>query len=310
MGNWLFMPPQGSTVAAEVDALYLVLVAISAFFALLIAVLVIFLGVRYRRQTDDQVGVHIHGSTPLEILWSAVPLAIMLGAFTWGAMLFFKLSRPPAHAVEYFAVGKQWMWKFQHPDGTREINILHVPVGQAIKLTMTSEDVIHDLFVPGFRVKMDVLPGRYTTVWFEAKRAGKYHLFCAEYCGAEHSRMGGWIIVQEPHDYERWLAGERGTDNRLAGPEDLYKRYACESCHRFDSTARAPQLAGLFGREVRLKDGQTVMADENYILESILKPNEKVVSGYQPIMPTFQGQMSQEEAHSLVRYIRGLEAGK
>ncbi len=310
MGNWMFMPPQGSTLAAEVDALYLVLVAISAFFSVLIAVLVVYLGLRYRRKTEHQVGVHIHGSTPLEILWSAVPLAIMLGAFAWGAVLFFKISRPPAHAVEYFAVGKQWMWKFQHPDGTREINMLHVPVGTAIKLTMTSEDVIHDLFVPGFRVKMDVLPGRYTTVWFEATRVGNYHLFCAEYCGAEHSRMGGWVVVQEPEDYERWLSGERGSDNRLAGPEDLYKRYACESCHRFDSTARAPQLAGLFGREVRLKDGKTVMADENYILESILQPNEKVVAGYQPIMPTFQGQMSQEEAHSLVRYIRGLEAEK
>jgi len=304
------MPPQGSSLAGDVDALYLFLVAVSVFFSALIAGLIVFFAIRYKRRAKHAVGVPIHGSTPLEILWSAVPLAIMLAAFVWGTMVFFRLSRPPANAIEYFVVGKQWMWKFQHPDGTREINTLHLPVGQPVKLTMTSEDVIHDLFVPGFRVKMDVLPGRYTTVWFEPNRVGRYHLFCAEYCGTEHSRMGGWIEVMAPDAYERWLAGERGQETRLAGPEELYRRFACESCHRTDSTARAPQLAGLFGKAVRLKDGQTVQADENYILESILQPNEKVVAGYQPIMPTFQGQMSQEEALSLVRYIRGLEAGK
>ena len=304
------MPPQGSSVAGQVDALYLFLVGVSIFFSALIAGLIVYFAIRYKRRTKSAVGVPIHGSTPLEILWSAVPLVIMLASFVWGTVVFFRISRPPAHAIEYFAVGKQWMWKFQHPDGTREINTLHLPVGQTVKLTMTSEDVIHDLYVPGFRVKMDVLPARYTTVWFEPNRVGRYHLFCAEYCGAEHSRMGGWVEVMEPDAYQRWLAGERSGETRLASPEDLFRRYACDSCHRVDSTARAPQLAGLFGKDVRLKDGATVHADENYILESILQPNEKVVAGYQPIMPTFQGQMSQEEALSLVRYIRGLEAGK
>ena len=304
------MPPQGSALAGQVDSLYLFLVAVSIFFSALIAGLIVYFAIRYKRRAARAVGVPIHGSTPLEILWSAVPLVIMLGSFVWGTMVFFRISRPPADAIEYFAVGKQWMWKFQHPDGTREINTLHLPVGQAVKLTMTSEDVIHDLYVPGFRVKMDVLPARYTTVWFQPNRVGRYHLFCAEYCGTEHSKMGGWIEVMSPDAYERWLAGERGGETRLASPEDLFRRFACESCHRTDSTARAPQLAGLFGREVRLKSGETVQADENYILESIMQPNEKIVSGYQPIMPTFQGQMSQEEALSLVRYIRGLEAGK
>ena len=305
-----FMPPQGSSFAGQVDLLYLFLVAISLFFSLLIAGLIVYLAVRYKRRSPRDIGVPIHGSGVLEIAWSVIPLVIMLGSFVWGTMLFFHLSRPPADAVEYFAVGKQWMWKFQHPDGTREINTLHLPVGQPVKVTLTSEDVIHDLFVPAFRVKMDVLPARYSTIWFEPVRVGTYHLFCAEYCGAEHSRMGGWIVVQEPEDYERWLAGERGQENRLASPEDLFKRFACESCHRTDSVARAPQLAGLFGKQVRFKDGSAIVADDNYILESILKPNEKIVAGYQPIMPTFQGQMSQEEALALVRYVRGLEAGK
>jgi len=310
MGLQNVMPPQGSTIAGEVDALYLFLVGVSIFFSLLIAGLVVFFAWRYKRRSPQEVGARIHGSTPLEIFWSVIPLAIMMVAFVWGTLVFFKMSRPPDDAVEYYAVGKQWMWKFQHPDGTREINTLHVPVGQPIKLTMTSEDVIHDLYVPAFRVKMDVLPARYTTVWFEATKTGSYHLFCAEYCGVEHSRMGGWVVVMEPEDYERWLAGERGQENLLGSAEELYSRYACSSCHRTDSTARAPMLAGLFGKEVRLKDGDTVVADENYILESILDPNAKIVAGYQPIMPTFKGQMSQEEALTLVRYLRGLQPEK
>ena len=303
--NW--MPPQASTVAGEVDALYLTLVGVSVFFSVLIAVLIIRFATRYRRRSESEVGVPIHGSIPLEIIWSVIPLLIALGAFAWGAKVFFRIARPPANAIEYFAVGKQWMWKFQHPDGTREINTLHVPLGQPIRLTMTSEDVIHSFYVPAFRVKMDVLPGRYTTAWFEATRPGRYHLFCAEYCGAEHSRMGGWVEVLDPHEYERWLAGERGAETRLADADELLARYACASCHRTDSTARAPRLAGLFGTQVLLQGGETVRADETYILESILNPGLRIVDGYKPTMPTFQGQMSTEEATVLVRYIRGLQ---
>jgi len=304
-GNW--MPPQASTVASEVDALYLTLVGVSVVFSLLIALLIIRFASRYRRRSESEVGVPIHGSIPLEILWSVIPLLIALGAFAWGTKVFFRISRPPANAIEYLVVGKQWMWKIQHPDGTREINTLHVPVGQPIRLTMTSEDTIHSFFIPAFRIKMDVLPGRYTTAWFEATRPGRYHLFCAEYCGAEHARMGGWVYVLEPHEYERWLAGDRG-ETRLAGADELMVRYACVSCHRDDSTARAPKLAGLFGSQVRLRGGTVVRADENYILESILNPSVRIVDGYQPTMPTFQGQMSPEEASTLVRYIRGLQS--
>jgi cytochrome c oxidase subunit 2 len=306
MWQRLFMPPDASSVARDVDLLYVFLVGVSIFFSVLIAFLLIYFAVRYRRRTNDAVGVPIHGSTHLEIAWSVIPLLIALAAFFWGAKVFFRISRPPANAVEYYGVGKQWMWKFQHPDGTREINNLHVPVGQPIKMTLTSEDVIHDFYVPAFRVKMDVLPGRYTTAWFEATKTGAFHLFCAEYCGTEHARMGGWVIVLEPHEYEEWLAGARG-ENRLGSAEELFERYACNSCHRDDTSARAPKLAGLFGRDVRLVDGGTVQADENYLLESIFDPNAKIVEGYKPIMPTFRGQMSQEEALALVRYIRGLE---
>jgi cytochrome c oxidase subunit 2 len=304
-GNW--MPPRASTVAGEVDALYLALVGVSVLFSILIAALIIRFAVRYRRRSDSEVGVHIHGSTWLEITWTVIPLLIALGAFAWGAKVFFHISRPPANAIEYFAVGKQWMWKFQHPDGRREINTLHVPVGQPIRLTMTSEDVIHSFFVPAFRVKMDVLPGRYTTAWFEATRPGRYHLFCAEYCGTEHARMGGSVVVLDPHEYEQWLAGERGSETHLADAGELMTRYACGSCHRDDSTLRAPKLAGLFGTQVRLQGGATVRADETYILESILNPGLKIVDGYRPTMPTFQGQISSEEASVLVRHIRGLD---
>jgi cytochrome c oxidase subunit 2 len=302
-----FEPPEASTLARDVDSLYGFLIGVSVFFSLLIAGLIIGFAVRYRRRSAQAIGTPQHGSVPLEIAWSAIPLAIALVSFFWGARVFFHISRPPANAVEYYAVGKQWMWKFQHPEGAREINTLHVPIGTPIKLTMTSQDVIHSFYVPAFRVKMDVLPGRYTTAWFQATQPGTYHLFCAEYCGTDHARMGGWVVVMEPHAYEDWLAGAGRGEARLASAEELFRQYACDSCHRPDTAARAPKLDGLFGREVRLASGATLRADENYLLESILNPNAKIVAGYKPIMPTFQGQIGPEEAMALVRYIRGLE---
>ena len=300
-------PPQASTLARDVDSLYGFLIGVSVFFSLLIAGLIIGFVVRYRRRSAHAIGVPQHGSVPLEIAWSAIPLAIALFSFFWGARVFFHISRPPANAVEYYAVGKQWMWKFQHPEGAREINTLHVPAGTPIKLTMTSQDVIHSFYVPAFRVKMDVLPGRYTTAWFQATRPGTYHLFCAEYCGTEHARMGGWVVVMEPHAYAEWLAGAGRGEARLASAEELFRQFACDSCHRPDTAARAPKLEGLFGREVRLASGATLRADENYLLESILNPGAKIVAGYKPIMPTFQGQIGPEEAMALVRYIRGMQ---
>ena len=299
-------PTQASTMAGSVDSLYWFLVAISVFFSLLIGVVLIFLAVRYRRRHADEIGVPLHGNTKLEIAWSILPFVIVMVMFAWGAKVFVKMSQPPVDAVEYYATGKQWMWKFQHPEGQREINQLHVPVGVPIKVTMTSEDVIHSFFVPAFRVKMDVVPGRYSSVWFEATKTGTYHLFCAEYCGTEHSKMGGSVIVMEPGDYEAWLSGVRGQ-TQVATGEELFQKYSCNTCHRDDSSARAPILRGLIGTTVKFIDGEALVADTNYLRESILDPRARVVDGYQPVMPTFQGQMTEEELLELVQYIRSME---
>ena len=307
-----FFPDAASSMARQVDALYLVWAAISLFFALLIAVLITVFFVRYRRRQKDEVGIEEHEAPLLEIAWSVIPLLICLAMFGWGTRVFFDLYSPPADAQEYYASAKQWMWKFQHPEGVREINALHVPVGQAIKLTMTSEDVIHSFYVPAFRTKQDVVPGRYTTVWFKATVAGTYHLFCAEFCGTEHSRMIGQVVAMEPKAYEQWLAGGPATKSPVAAGAQLFQTFACDTCHRDPKDPRpprAPQLAGVYGTTVALKDGGSVTADDNYIRESILNPTAKVVAGWEPIMPTLQGQVSEEQIASLLAYIKSLGSG-
>jgi cytochrome c oxidase subunit 2 len=204
-------------------------------------------------------------------------------------------------------MGKQWMWKAQHPLGKSEINMLHVPVNQPVKLIMTSQDVIHSFYIPAFRVKKDVLPGRYTELWFEATKTGEYHLFCAEYCGTEHSQMIGSVVVMEQLEYERWLSGNVAGESMAAAGQRLFEQRGCASCHAGTSDARGPALAGLFGKEVQLEDGRTVTADESYLRESILNPQAKVVAGYSPVMPTFEGQISEEGLLQLVAYIKSLE---
>ena len=297
-------------MAAEVDHLFFASLGIAAFFSLLIASFIVYLGTKYRRRSADEVGrpprPESRATTVLEVTWSVVPLAILIGLFVWGARVYFAISRPPADATEFFVVGKQWMWKIQHPEGNREINELHVPIDRPIKLTMTSEDVIHSFFIPAFRIKQDVLPGRYTTLWFQADRPGTYHLFCAQYCGAEHSKMAGWVSVMEPHEYQAWLAGETGRRAPAASGADLFAAKACNTCHRPDTAARAPILAGLPGRPVRLQDGRTVIADDGYIRESILDPQARIVAGYQPIMPTFKDQLSEDDLIQLLTYIKSL----
>ncbi len=302
-----FMPEQASTAAGQVDALFLFLTAVSVFFGLLIAGLVVYFFIRYRRRSNDEIPPHIHGSTLLEITWSVIPLAIVMVVFFWSAQVFFSVHRIPAGAMEVSVVGKRWMWKLQHMTGQREINELHVPVGTPVKLTLTSEDVIHSFFVPAFRIKQDAIPGRYTTIWFQATKAGRYHLFCAEYCGTQHSGMIGSVVVLEPHEFQAWLAGGAGIQTPVAAGEKLFKDLACVTCHRGDSGARGPSLAGLFGRPVRLGDGSTVTADESYLRESIVAPAAKVVAGYQPIMPTFQGMVSEEQLMQLVAYVKSLK---
>jgi cytochrome c oxidase subunit 2 len=308
--NAPLFPMRASEMARDIDLLFFVMLGVLVFFSTLIAALVVYFMVRYRRRSPAQVGTEIHGNTlPLETAWIIIPLIIALTTFAWGARIYFAAARPPSDALQFYVIGKQWMWKVEHPSGKREINELHVPRGEAIKLKMTSEDVIHSFFIPAMRVKTDVIPGRYTTLWFRPDTVGTYHLFCAQYCGAEHSRMVGRVIVMEPTEYELWIGG-KGTGSESAGStgEDLFESKACNTCHRPDTTARAPLLWGLFGKTVALQDGSKVTADETYIRESILNPAAKVVAGYQPIMPTFRGQLSEEEIIQLIRYVQSLKA--
>jgi len=218
------------------------------------------------------------------------------------------MYRAPNEALDIYVVAKQWMWKFQHLDGQREINELHIPVGQRVKVTLTTEDVIHSFFVPAFRIKMDVVPGKYSTIWFEATKPGRYHLFCAEYCGTNHSGMIGWIDVMEPSEYQSWLAGGAAEGSLASSGEKLFQQLACITCHRSDAQGRGPVLEGLFGKQVQLQAGGKVVADESYLRESILNPRAKVVAGFQPIMPTFQGQVSEEQVLQLIAYIKSIGA--
>jgi cytochrome c oxidase subunit 2 len=301
-----FLPEQASTMASKVDALFFFLVGVTVFFATLIFTLVVVFAVKYRRRSEAERPAAIHGSLILETLWSVIPLAIALAIFAWGATLYFTMSRPPRSSLEIFVVAKQWMWKFQHPGGQREVNELHVPVGRPIKVTMTSEDVIHSFFVPAFRVKMDVLPGKYTTAWFEPTKPGQYHLFCAEYCGTSHSQMGGWVTVMEPAEYEQWLAGGKPGESLVAAGERLFQRLGCQACHLKEGSGRAPSLVGIYGKSVELSTGQRISADDGYIRESVLNPQAKLVAGYPPIMPTFKGLVSEEQIQQLLAYIKSL----
>lgn len=312
--NSPLFPEQGSDIARSVDHLMLFALGGLVVFSTLIAVLVLVFMVKYRRKHEGEVGEDVYETNPksqiLELIWSVIPLGLLLILFGWGTKVFFEQNRPPAGAAQYWVTGRQWMWKIQHPSGRREINELHVPVGQAVQLRMISEDVIHDFFVPAFRIHVDVLPSRYTTYWFKATKTGEFHLFCGQYCGVEHSKMVGKIVVMEPRAYEAWLAGEAagGAQPAAASGEQLFVAKACNTCHRPDSSARAPILNGLFGTQVTLQDGAKVTADENYVRESILNPAAKIVQGYQPVMPTFKGQVTEEELIQLVNYVKTLKA--
>jgi len=307
MGSELpLFPVQASTMAGRVDALYLFLILVSVFFGLLIAVTLVSFAIRFRRRSRDERPRPIHGSVALEVAWTVVPLGIVMVIFLWGADLFFAMARVPAAPMEVYVVGKRWMWKTQHMSGQREINELHVPVGVPVKLTMTSEDVIHSFFVPAFRMKKDVVPGRYATAWFQATRAGTFHLFCAEYCGTRHSGMIGTVTVMEPAAFQSWLAGGATGMSLAAAGEKLFQDLACVTCHRGDSEGRGPRLEGVFGHPVTLASGERVVADEAYVRESIVNPTAKVVAGFQPVMPTYQGLVNEEGLMQLVAYVQSL----
>ena len=306
--NFPLWPERASSVAGNVDALFIFLLIVSGLMTLLIFACVVYFAARYRYR-PGVLAEQIEGSLPLELTWSIIPLCVFVVIFFWGAVVFFKERTPPADATEVYVVAKQWMWKLEHAEGQREINELHVPVGRDVKMIMTSQDVIHSFFIPAFRIKQDVLPGRYTVAWFRATKPGTYHLFCAEYCGTQHSGMIGSIVVQEPAQYEAWMNGG-STGPLSASGEKIFAELGCVTCHRNDSQGRGPNLQGLFGNQVLLEGGHTVTADENYVRESILDPGAKIVNGYKPVMPTFQGLVSEEQLNALVAYVKSLSEAK
>jgi len=306
-GTPLF-PESASTLATRVDALFFYLLAIAIFFSLLIAGLIVYYAVRFKRRSPEEIGSHIHGGMALELTWTFIPFVIVMTIFVWGASVYFAMARPPDETLNIYVVGKQWMWKFQHLDGQREINELHVPVGRPVKLIMTSEDVIHDVFVPAFRVKADVIPGRYTSIWFNPTKPGRYHLFCAEYCGTRHSGMVGEVVVMDPTAYQTWLSGGGPEGSLAEGGAKLFASLACNTCHRPDAQGRGPVLEGLFGKTVTLQSGETITVDEAYVRESILNPSAKITAGFQPIMPTFQGLVSEEQLLELIEYVKSLQS--
>jgi len=304
MQGFPFQPEQASTIARSVDYLYFFITAVTLFFTGIIFATIFYFMIRYRRRSPDEKPKAIEGSLPLEIMWTAIPTLIVALIFVWGSTLYFRNAEPPRGSMEIFVTGKQWMWKIEHPEGQREINELHVPVGRPVKLTMTSEDVIHDFFVPAFRVKKDVNPGRYTSLWFQPTKVGTFHLFCAQYCGAFHAGMIGSVIVMEPDEYERWLSGGVAGESMEAAGEKLFQANGCITCHLADGKGPAPSLLGVYGQPVHLTDGQTVTADDAYVRESILLPRAKIVAGYTPIMPSYQGQLTEEQIGNLIAYIR------
>ena len=303
--NFPLWPVGASTNAGDVDALFIFLLVITGLVTIAIFILILAFAAKYRRRKGVEAE-QIEGSQALEITWSIIPLGVFLVIFAWGAIIYFHERTPPAGATEVYVVAKQWMWKLQHEGGQREINELHVPVGRDVKMIMTSQDVIHSFYVPAFRIKQDVLPGRYSYVWFHATKAGTYHLFCAEYCGTQHSGMIGQVVVMEPGQYQAWLSGGPVSGSLAQNGETLFQQLGCNTCHRSDVQGRGPNLAGLFGKTVALEDGRTVVADENYVRESILNPTAKVVSGFKPIMPTFQGMVGEEQLNQLVAYVKSL----
>ena len=291
-------------MAGSVDALYIFLLIVCGMMTLLIFITLIYFAARYRAR-KGVLAEQIEGSIPLELTWSIIPFAVFMVIFLWGAAVYFRGHTPPRDSTEVYVVAKQWMWKLEHAEGQREINELHVPVDRDVKLIMTSQDVIHSFFVPAFRMKQDVLPGRYTIAWFRATKVGTYHLFCTQYCGTQHSGMIGDIVVMEPAQYEAWMNGGSTGPLSVTG-EKIFSELGCVTCHRSDSQGRGPNLQGVFGNPVELADGRTVVADENYIRECILDPGARRVKGFQPIMPTFQGLVSEEQVNALVAYVKSL----
>ncbi len=305
--NFAIFPPEASTIAPYADALYFFLILISLVGLIAVVAMVVTFAIRYR-QEKNPVPTPIEGSTLLEATWTIIPLILFMVCFVWGALLYFRIYSPPPNAMNIYVVGKQWMWKAEHPGGQHEINALHIPVGRPIQLTLISQDVFHSFSVPAFRVKREVIPGRYTTVWFEATTPGVYHLFCTQYCGTLHSDMIGWIYAMSPQDYQAWEAGSTSGNSLAQSGERLFAALGCNSCHNSGPNAHGPNLANVFGSHLQLKNGQFVTVDDAFLRDTILNPTLHEVAGYAPIMPTYQGQVSEEGLIDLVEYIKRLDS--
>ena len=309
--HWLhasaLFPAEASGIAPYVDALYFFLVAMTIFGTTFVAILLLVFSVRYRREKNP-VATQIEGSTLLEATWTIIPLAIFLVTFVWGALLYFRIYDPPANSMNIYIVGKQWMWKAEHPGGQHEINALHVPTGKPIQLTMISQDVFHSFSIPDFRIKREVIPGRYSTVWFEATQVGTYHLFCTQYCGTQHSGMVGEVTVMTPGDYKKWLEQSNSGQSLAQNGERLFASTGCNSCHNGTAAARGPSLAGVYGSKLTLADGRQILVDDAYLRNAILNPSEHVTAGFAPIMPTYQGQISEDGLIDLVEFIKNMQS--
>ena len=299
-------PEAASSIAEGVDHLYFVLTFITLFFTIAIFSTIFFFMVKYRRRAENEIPPDTEENLPLELAWTIIPTLICAGLFLWASSLYFENSRPPSASTEIFVIGKQWMWHIQHPEGVREINELHVPEGVPVKLTMTSEDVIHDFYIPAFRVKKDVIPGRYSSLWFQATKVGTYHLFCAQYCGADHAEMLGWVYVMSPADYETWLASGTPSETMEKTGEKIFNKLGCSSCHQPDGTGRGPSLVGDYGKEEDSRVARSALVDEAFIRQAIINPNSVALKNYPPIMPTFRGQINEEQVLQLIAYVKSL----
>ena len=299
-------PEQASSIAGWVDGVYFYSLALTVFFSVLIALLLLVLSITYRRGSKADRSNAVDHSTTIEIIWTGIPLVLAMVLFFASTYVFYRMYQYPADASEIYVLGRQWLWETQHPEGRREINVLHVPVGKPIKLVLTSVDVIHSFYIPAFRLKQDVVPGRYSTMWFEPTKAGTYHLFCAEYCGTLHSAMIGKVVVMEPAAFEEWLGSGTVKESMATEGQKLFTQYGCSGCHGVNSSVRAPLLNGVYGHSVPLASGEVVTADERYIRDSILLPKTQVVAGFEPVMPTFDGHITEGDLLKIIAYIKSI----
>src|SRR5229473_447094 len=305
--NSALFPPEASAISPYMDAFYFFLIAISAVGMIAVIILVFGFSIMYR-QEKNPVATQIEGSTLLEATWTIIPLALFMICFVWGALLYFRIYNPPTNAMNIYIVGKQWMWKAEHPGGQHEINALHVPTGRNVQLTMISQDVFHSFSIPDFRVKREVIPGRYSTVWFQATEPGTYHIFCTQYCGTQHSGMIGEVTVMSPDDYQKWTQASTSGMSLAQNGERLFASIGCNACHSGSAAARGPNLAGVYGSKLKLVNGSEVLVNDAYLRDAILNPSQHITAGYAPIMPTYQGQVSEEGLIDLVEYIKSMQS--